>query len=106
MSNSSHPYNSYLHLLTPVIDSKLEEFTLTGYGKVNKQDLWGFLTKKKWQKPKEGIRIHELVADILSVKIGEFMNYATVEAYKAPNLFVELDSEELQELLGEKTVNE
>ncbi|MES9689294.1 post-transcriptional regulator, partial [Bacillus sp. JJ353] len=36
--------------------------------------------------------------DILSVKIGEFMNYATVESFKTSNL---LDSKEGQDMLDE-----
>jgi hypothetical protein len=45
---------------------------------------------KKWKNRKD-VQIHELAGDILSVKIGEFMNYATVESFKTSNL---LDSEE------------
>ncbi len=102
METKNHPYDSYYHLLEPVLESKAEEFTVLGYGKISKQNLWEYLTRKKWRKHREGIRVYELVSDILSVKVGEYMNYATVEAYKSPNWFTELDSEELQELLEPK----
>ncbi|MBS4199784.1 post-transcriptional regulator [Bacillus sp. FJAT-49732] len=89
-------------MLSPVLTSKAEEFAVLGYGEVKMEDIWTFLTKKKWRKPKEGIRIYELVSDVLSMKVGEFMNFATVEAFKSPDWFSELDSEELQELLVPK----
>jgi len=99
MDASQHPYESYFHMLTPALTSKAEEFTVLGYGEIKIEDIWTFLTKKKWRKPKDGIRVYELVSDVLSFKVGEYMNYATVEAYKSPDLFSDLDSEELQELL-------
>ncbi|MCJ8006944.1 post-transcriptional regulator [Lederbergia wuyishanensis] len=102
MDTSHHPYDSYFHMLTPALTSKSEEFTILGYGEVKIEDIWSFLTKKKWRKPKEGIRSYELVSDVLSMKVGEFMNYATVEAFKSPDWFSELDTEELQELLVPK----
>lgn len=102
METKEHPYDSYFHILNPALESKVEEIELLGYGKISKEDLWEYLTKKKWKKHKEGIRIHELVSDVLKVKVGDYMNYATVEAYKAPDLFIDIDSEELQELLQKK----
>ncbi|MFS0612573.1 post-transcriptional regulator [Lederbergia ruris] len=97
-----HPYDSYFQILDPILQSKLEEFAVLGYGTIDKMELWTFLTQKKWKKYKEGIRIYELVSDILSVKVGDYMSFATVEAYKAPDLFSELDSKELEELLHTK----
>ncbi|MBS4176223.1 post-transcriptional regulator [Lederbergia citrea] len=102
METKKHPYDPYFNVLTPVLVSKVEEFIVLGYGEVNKHDLWLFLTKKKWKKHKEGIRMYELVSDVLSLNIGEFMNFITVEAFKSPNLLSDLDSEELQELLQPK----
>ncbi|MBS4217035.1 post-transcriptional regulator [Bacillus sp. FJAT-49711] len=99
MDTSHHPYDSYLHVLKPALTSKAEEFAVLGYGEVKTEDIWIFLTKKKWRKHKEGIRIYELVSDVLSMKVGEFMNFATVEAFKSPDWFSDIDSDELQELL-------
>lgn len=101
-TRKEHPYDSYFHILDPALQSKIEEFTVLGYGTVEKSDLWTFLTQKKWKKYKEGIRMYELVSDVLSVKIGDYMNFATVEAYKSPDLFSDLDSKELEELLHTK----
>lgn len=94
-----HSYDEYFEVLQPALKSKVEEFLLIGYGKVEVKDLWDYLTKKKWRKTQVEIRVHELVSDVLSVKAGDYMNYATIEAFKSPNWFVELDGEELQELL-------
>ena len=94
-----HPYDEYFEVLQPALTSKVEEFLLIGYGKVKVKDLWEYLTKKKWKKTETEIRVHELVSDVLSVKAGDYMNFATIEAFKSPNWFVELDGEELQELL-------
>lgn len=105
MDGTNHPYQLYFHRLMPVLESKVEEFKVLGYGKITTEDLWSYLTQKKWRKPKDGIRMNELVADIFSTNIGEYMNFAALEAYKSPNLFADLDSEELQELLNPQEDN-
>ncbi len=99
MTFPSHPYDSYYNILKPALVSKVEEFNLLQYGKINERDIWNYLTMKKWKKPKEGIRMYELVSDVLSVNATDYMNFITVEAYKSSNLLSDLDSEELQSLL-------
>jgi hypothetical protein len=94
-----HQYDEYYDILQPALNSKAEEFLLIGYGKVEINDLWNYLTKKKWKKHTESKRLHELVSDVLSLKVGDFMNFATVEAFRSPNWFIDLKQEELQELL-------
>ncbi|WP_442595173.1 post-transcriptional regulator [Neobacillus sp. D3-1R] len=81
--NSAHLYDHFRNQVQPALQSKLEELYLLGYGKVSETQLWGFLTKKKWKKPKEEIRLYEVVQEILSLEPGEFMNYQTVEALKS-----------------------
>lgn len=81
-----------------VLHSKLEEFSLLGYGQVSEQELWGFLHRKKWRKLTEPKLLHEVVADIMSIKVGDFINYATVEALKEAE-FSFNDEDELRELL-------
>lgn len=80
--DQSHQYSSYYNEISPAIKSKLEEFRLFGYEKVTEKELWDYLTKKKWKKINEEIHLYEVVADVLSVKIGEVMNFTTVEAFK------------------------
>ncbi len=84
--------------LQPALASKLEEFSLLGYDSVTENELWKFLVKKKWKKVKEEIRIYEMIQDILSVKVSDYMSFATIEAYKAPEFSFD-DENELKELL-------
>ncbi|MDC6142970.1 post-transcriptional regulator ComN [Bacillus subtilis] len=92
-----HPADLYKDHVRPFLYSKLEEFKILGYDDVELESLWSYLTDKKWKKKTE-LNIYELASDILSVKIGEFMNYATVESIKTSNW---LGSEEGQEALEE-----
>jgi predicted NAD/FAD-binding protein len=87
-----HSYGRYYKQIKPALESKKEEFKLLGYEKITEVDLWNYLTKKKWKKPKEEIHLYEIVADILSMKIGDVMNYTTVEAFKLGDF--DLSSEE------------
>lgn len=88
----SHEYDRFRFEVQPALQSKLEEFNVLGYGSINEEELWGYLTNKKWKKVKEDVRLYEIVDDILSVKLGEYMSYATLEAFKSPD--VQLESEE------------
>ncbi|MBU8581433.1 post-transcriptional regulator [Bacillus paralicheniformis] len=92
-----HPADLYKDHLKPFLHSKTEEFRILGYDDIEIEELWSYLLNKKWKK-KKGVQIHQLAGDILSVKIGEFMNYATVESFKTSNL---LDSKEGQNMLDE-----
>ncbi|WEY99222.1 post-transcriptional regulator ComN [Bacillus subtilis] len=92
-----HPADLYKDHVRPFLYSKLEEFKILGYDDVELESLWSYLIDKKWKKKTE-LSIYELASDILSVKIGEFMNYATVESFKTSNW---LGSEEGQEALEE-----
>ncbi len=46
--------------------------------------------------------MYQLVADIVSTKPVDYMNFATVEAYRSPNWLEEVNHEELQELFRPK----
>jgi len=43
-------------------------------------------------------RIYQLVSDIIALKPGDFMNYATVEAYRSSPLLTDQNREEIQYL--------
>ena len=75
-----HEYDRFREKVGPVLKSKLEEFSILGYSTITEQDLWNFLTTKKWRKPNTEIHLYEIVQEILRVKIGEYMNFASVEA--------------------------
>ncbi|WP_409301894.1 post-transcriptional regulator [Peribacillus sp. SCS-155] len=97
--NAEHPYQKYYETMKPALANKAEELRLLGMDAVNEEDIWSYLTLKKWKRPGEDIHIHQLVSDIMSVSSSQFMTYATVEAYKGPNVFGELSEEELRALL-------
>lgn len=93
-----HEYDRYRSQVQPALKSKLDEFSLLGYETINEQELWKYLTKKKWKKVQEDIKLYEVVQDIMSVNVGEYMNFATIEAFKKTEF--SFDSEdELKELL-------
>jgi hypothetical protein len=89
------PLDEFKDHVKPAIVSKLEEFALLGYTDVSEEKLWGFLKNKKWKKTTE-LSVHEVVRDVLALKIGDFMNYATVESFKTANWF---ESEEGKDVL-------
>lgn len=93
-----HMYEQFRKNVRPAIKSKLEELEMLGYGAVTEKEMWEYLVSKKWKKPKENTRLYEIVADILAVKPGEYMNFATVEAFKQSSLSLS-DEEERRELL-------
>ena len=93
-----HEYDRFRQEVSLVLNSKLEEFAVMGYGVVQEQELWNFLIRKKWRKPKESIRLYEIVQDIFSVKVGEYMNFATVEAFKVTDFSFD-NEDDLKELL-------
>lgn len=100
MPKAKHVYDDYFNMLKPALQSKAEEFEVLGYDRVSKEDIWNFLKQKRWKKPKEGVRVYELLADIMSVKPGDYMNYATVEAFRSADLLKDVASDDLQQLLG------
>ncbi|QAY65185.1 post-transcriptional regulator [Paenibacillus protaetiae] len=60
--------------------SKAEEFRLIGYEHVTWEEIWQCVSEKY---TKKGIpAIHEVVNDILTLKVTKFMNYLTMSAFK------------------------
>lgn len=93
-----HEYDRYRSQVQPALKSKLDEFRLLGYETINEQALWNYLTKKKWRKVQEDIKLYEVVQDIMSVNVGEYMNFATIEAFKKTEFSFD-NNDELKELL-------
>src|SRR5690606_7919163 len=94
-----HMYDKYREKVRPFLKSKLEEFELYGYDSVKEEELWDFLKSKTWRKEKEEKLLYQIVSYILSIKVGDYMNYATVEAFKAPNWFEGEGKDVLEKLL-------
>ncbi|MBP2240551.1 hypothetical protein J2Z40_001108 [Cytobacillus eiseniae] len=95
---ASHAYEQFRFEVQPALTSKLEEFTLLGYGQVKEKELWEYLIMKKWRKIEENKRISSIVEDIFSVRVGDYFSFATIEAFKGAE-FVFDDENELRELL-------
>lgn len=87
-----HEYDYFRNEVKPALESKLDEFRLLGYEKVTEQELWGYLTKKKWKKPSGNVRLFKIVEEIMAVKVSEYIHYATIEAFKGTGFA--FDSEE------------
>lgn len=94
-----HPYQSYYQKVKPALKSKAEELAVLGLGAVKEEDIWHYLTRKKWKRPQDEIHLYELVNDILTISGSQFMTFVTIEAYKAPDIFGSLSTEEMNELL-------
>lgn len=94
----SFGHDEFRAQVQPAILSKLEEFRLLGYDSVTEQEFWEFLKKKKWRKAKEDVKLFEVIQDILSVKVSDYLSFATIEAYKTAEFSFE-DENEWKELL-------
>lgn len=92
--NKSHYFEKYRSKLLPALQSKREEFVLLGYTEVTVDHVWSYMKNKKWKKVNEDVLLHQLVNDVLSVKVGDYMHYETVEAFKEAqkNKVPDLDS--------------
>ncbi|NCU18630.1 post-transcriptional regulator [Pallidibacillus pasinlerensis] len=97
-----HPYNKFRSELEIVLRSKIDEFALYNYYEMTTDRLWEFLLTRKWRKPKDDIHLYELVSDILSLKVSDFMTFQTVEHLKGPDWFSEEGMEDLLALLKPK----
>jgi hypothetical protein len=94
-------FEEYRKQVQPALISKLEEFELYGYDKVTVEELWEYLTKKRWKRVKEEKQMHEIVNDILKINVSDYITYATIEAFKSPdNLFSEEGKESYKALFG------
>lgn len=60
--------------------SKAEEFHLIGYDQVTGADVWECVSDKYHKKGTP--QLHEVVNDILSLKVTQFMNFITLSMYR------------------------
>ncbi|CAM3819928.1 post-transcriptional regulator [Mesobacillus zeae] len=81
--NSGNRHVRYWREVQPAIKSKIEEIGMLGFEKVTAAELWNYLDKKKWKNLNEDLHLYEVVADVLSVKPGELINFMTVEAFRS-----------------------
>lgn len=77
-----HPNESFRVTVQPILENKAREFNILGYESVNEDLLWKYLIEKTWKRAKEPYRLHQVVADIYTIRPNDFMNHATVEVLK------------------------
>lgn len=95
-----HIYDQFRGKVQPALESKASEFRVLGYETITPDEIWTYLIEKKWRRLKENIHLYEVVADILALKVGDYMNYATVEAFREADIF-SISEEERKALFGE-----
>ncbi|MFD2746225.1 post-transcriptional regulator [Paenibacillus yanchengensis] len=67
-------------MIEELCDSKAEEFKLIGYEHVTAEEIWSCVSAKYKKAGRPAL--HQMVNDILSLKVTQFMNYLTMSAYK------------------------
>ncbi|KQL38098.1 hypothetical protein AN960_14160 [Bacillus sp. FJAT-25509] len=70
--------------LQVVIESKLDEFRMLGFDTVSEDGLWECLERTIWRKKEDEPKLFQLVEDILSLTVNDYMNYIRIEAFKSP----------------------
>lgn len=92
--------NELREQLMPALQCKYDEFRLLGYHQVTMEQIWDCLVQKKWKNFKKEKKLFELVNDILSLQIGEYMSFVTMQSYKEQRFLGDDDLETvLKELL-------
>ena len=97
----SMQYEQLFEKIRPAIDSKMAEFKHYQYDAITAEELWRYCIEKKWRKKKiEQLRLHEVIATIFAVSPSDIVSFNQVEFLQSNNWFEELNTEELQLLLG------
>lgn len=69
--------------------SKAEEFRMLGYEHVTGEEIWECVQDKY---SKTGFpALHQIVNDILSLKVTQFMNWMTMSIYKSSDQLEDID---------------
>ncbi len=96
-----HPNNEYRELLRPMVQLKLREFNLLGYKNITEELFWAFLTEFKWKGITVPMRLHQAASEVLSVKMSEYMDYASLSVIKKSagrSKLTTLDKDEIRKL--------
>ena len=82
MENEDRPLTAeeWTSTIANLCTSKAEEFRMIGYEYVTGNEVWHCVSEK-YAKNGEPAR-HQIVNDILSLKVTKFMNFITLSAYK------------------------
>ncbi len=78
VSTDLFPWDEYWQDLIRLCEAKVEEFHLLGYEEVTAEEILECVQSIL----KGRGRLHEVVSTILSLNVGQFMNYMTINAFK------------------------
>lgn len=93
--------------MLPALESKRKEFILYGYTTVTKEDIWVYCLRKVWRnKDVDAMPVHKIANDILHLSPAAFMTFTQIEAQRDADWFSDLNSDELQMLLGPRDETE
>lgn len=67
-------------MIERLCESKADEFRLIGYDQVTGADVWECVSDKYHKRGTPSI--HQVVNDILSLKVTQFMNFITLNMYR------------------------
>lgn len=99
------PYESLYNKVDIVLQSKLEEFQFYEYDAITMEQLWAYCVEKKWRKKViEELPLYEIVSTIFSITPSDLLNYVQVKSLQSYDGLVEINMEELEELLGPKSL--
>ncbi|RAP77943.1 post-transcriptional regulator [Paenibacillus montanisoli] len=82
MTDESKPLSEeeWVATIEHLCNSKAEEFRMIGYEYVTGNEIWQCVSDRY---TKSGMpAVHQVVNDILSLKVTKFMNFLTLSAYK------------------------
>ena len=79
MNSEANELKEHEQDLERLCQSKCDEFAVLGNLKISKQDIWDCVTAKyrKGYPP-----LYQIVSDILSLKVTDYMNWATLSSIK------------------------
>ncbi|OEH91493.1 post-transcriptional regulator [Bacillus solimangrovi] len=90
-----HEVDTYYHQVEPALRSKVEELHHHGYTKATEEEIWKCLKKKRWKKIDQ-IRLYQMVSDIMTLTVHEYMSFITQENYKNNDWFAEFEENRQQ----------
>ncbi len=76
-------------LIHRVIESKVDELRLFGYGDVTTETVWNCLLTKVWRKEKV-MKLHEVVEDVFHLSGHLYMSYIKMETYQSDDLMASI----------------
>ena len=92
-------YENLFEHVRPALESKIFEFRLYQYDSITELDLWNYCLTKRWRKRDiQGMRVFEMVNDILETSPAQYMTHTQIEDYRTSNWFSEFNAGDLQAL--------